>query len=175
MRTAGPLTTSTAHPEDDHSCDIRDAADRAEPSVRAAVMPSRELHYEGNDDRGDHGQAGRCGGVDVDLREALVTAVAAEAPDGLAPATEQKQRPGARHDRERDKSAAGVAADPLRGERDQAQGDREPREEPFRLRDPDTCRPSDVHRTSPLQCDRSTGQGRAQAAATAYIAPARSS
>jgi len=62
-------------------------------------VSSCELDDERDDDREDHSQAGECGGVDVDLPEALVASVAAEPADrrcdrrtGSAPRTSKIPR-----------------------------------------------------------------------------------
>ena len=54
-------------------------------------MPASELDHERDDDRGDHGQARERGRVDVDLAEALVAAVAAQAADRLAAPAEEEE------------------------------------------------------------------------------------
>src|SRR5262249_23471748 len=70
-----------AHPEHGDRDQIGDTGDRAEPAVRAAVVPACDLDDERDDERADHREARDRGGVDVDLPEALVTAVTAQPSD----------------------------------------------------------------------------------------------
>jgi hypothetical protein len=68
--------------------------------------------------------------VDIDLREALVAPVASQAADRLAPASEQDESAESGHDRERDDAAPETASDPQGDEHDDAQRERERRQEP---------------------------------------------
>src|SRR5262249_61409128 len=68
-----------AHPEHDHGDEVGEPTDRAEPAVGVAVVTARELDDEGDDDRDDHNEPGDRRRVDVDLAEALVAPVAAQA------------------------------------------------------------------------------------------------
>ena len=107
-REAAPIEAQLAAKAE--GCDreeVGDPCDCAEPAVGRAAVATSDLDDERDDDRADHGQPGDRGGADVDLAEALVASVAAQAANRLAPPAEQEQRAEAGHDRERNESAAG--------------------------------------------------------------------
>ncbi len=74
----------------------------------------RKFDHERDDDRGDDRYPRKRSRVDVNLTEALVASVAAQAPDRLAAATEQQQSAERAHDAERDQSTAGIATEAIR-------------------------------------------------------------
>ena len=82
----------SARAQDDDGDEVGEAAHRAEPRVRLAVLALRRLDEEADDDRGDHGKSGDRGSCEVDLPDPLVPAVAAEAANRLAAAAEENDR-----------------------------------------------------------------------------------
>ena len=87
---------SAPPPEKAERGDVGEARERAELDVRAAVPAVRPLPRAHADDGHDHDVARERRRVDVDPLPVLIPSVAAEAPDHVAPATEQEQEGRAR-------------------------------------------------------------------------------
>ena len=121
--------------------EVCDAADRAEPRVRTPVLSGCDVNQECKDDRCDDDASGDRGGYNVDLTEALVAAVAAQAADRFASSTEQDQGTERDHEAEREEPGAGVATDPHRSQHGNAESDGEDGQEPPGV--------TDLHRKSP--------------------------
>ena len=93
-------------------------------------MSARDLDQERDDDCADDHGSGDRGGDDVDLAEALVAAVAAQAADRLASSAEQDQGTERDHDTEREEPGAVVATDPHRSQHRNPERYSEQRQEP---------------------------------------------
>ena len=102
-----------------------DTADRTEPLVSTAVVASRDLDQERDDDRRDDHEPGDRSCDYVDLAKPLVATVSAQATDRLAPSAEQDQGPEHDHHSEREEPAARVAPDPHRGQHGEPESDRD--------------------------------------------------
>lgn len=141
----GPESAAPAKPG--HGEQVGQPADGEEPAIGVAALPPGDGHQPGDDQGDEQDRPGDRGCLQVDLREPLVTAVAAQPADGLAAPGEQEEQAERDQAEERAYAHGRMPAQPGHREDDQAEDERERRQEPLGAGDP----PATIlgHRTSP--------------------------